>query len=79
MFEWFAVALAAIAIYLMVYMIIWCYDNNSRHEDEEREMFEEHRRIRQAEFDRHAQAVARAELIETCETIYIGRWQHDGN
>lgn len=46
-------------------------------EDAEEEAWYRHRAERQAEFDRHAQAVAWAELIETCETIYIGRWQHD--
>lgn len=46
-------------------------------EDAEEEAWYRHREERQAEFDRHAQAVAHRVLIETCETIYIGRWQHD--
>lgn len=48
-----------------------------RKEDAEYEAFEQHRAERQAVFDRHAQEVAHRVLIETCETIYIGRWQHD--
>jgi hypothetical protein len=42
-------------------------------EDREHEAFERSRRQRQQEFDRHAQAVARACLIDTCESIYLGR------
>lgn len=42
-------------------------------EDKECEAFERSRRQRQQEFDKHAQAVARACLIDTCETIYLGR------
>lgn len=42
-------------------------------EAEERESFERRRAERQAVFDRHAQEVAHRVLIETCETIYIGR------
>ena len=48
-----------------------------RQEDAEYEAFEQHRAERQAVFDQHAQEVAHRVLIETCETIYIGRWQHD--
>lgn len=44
-----------------------------REEDEEDEEFERRRQLRQEEFDRHAQAVARRVLIEQCENIYIGR------
>ena len=46
-----------------------------RQEDAEDAAFERHRAERQAEFDRHRKAVVRRVLIETCETIYIGRWQ----
>jgi len=42
-------------------------------EDKEYEAFERSRRQRQQEFDKHAQAVAQACLIKTCETIYLGR------
>jgi Na+-transporting methylmalonyl-CoA/oxaloacetate decarboxylase gamma subunit len=42
-------------------------------EDRENEAFERSRRQRQKEFDRHAQAVAKAVLFDTCETIYLGR------
>lgn len=48
-----------------------------RQEDAEYEAFEQHRAERQAVFDRHAQEVAHRVLIETCETIYIGKWQND--
>ena len=48
-----------------------------RQEDAEEEAWYRHRAERQAEFDRHAQEVAHRVLIETCETIYIGRWQND--
>lgn len=48
-----------------------------RQEDAEYEAFEQRRAERQAVFDRHAQEVAHRVLIETCETIYIGRWQND--
>lgn len=46
-------------------------------EDAEYEAFEQHRAERQAVFDQHAQEVAHRVLIDTCETIYIGRWQND--
>lgn len=42
-------------------------------EDREYEAFERSRIQRQQEFDRHAQAVAKAVLFDTCETIYLGR------
>lgn len=42
-------------------------------EDREREAFERSRKQRQHEFDKHAQAVAKAVLFDTCETIYLGR------
>ena len=48
-----------------------------RKEDAEYEAFEQHRAERQAVFDQHAHEVAHRVLIETCETIYIGRWQND--
>lgn len=37
------------------------------------ENFENRRAIRQAEFDRHQKAIIHRCLIDTCETIYIGR------
>ena len=77
MIEWLKIAVFAVSIYLLVYFIMWLYDNNAKHDEEEREAFEQHRAERQAEFDRHAQEVAHRVLIETCETIYIGRWQND--
>ena len=49
--------------------------DDSIREQNEYEAFEKHRAERQAEFDRHAQEVAHRALIETCETIYIGRWK----
>lgn len=60
-----------------VYLIFWACECRKRwkQEDAEYEAFEQHRAERQAEFDQHAQEVARRVLIETCETIYIGRWQ----
>lgn len=42
-------------------------------EDREHEAFERSRKQRQQEFDRHAQAVAKAVLFDTCENIYLGR------
>lgn len=42
-------------------------------EDREYEAFERSRKQRQKEFDKHAQAVAKAVLFDTCETIYLGR------
>ena len=47
-------------------------------EDAEEKEWYRHRAKRQAVFDKHAQEVAHRVLIETCETIYIGRWQHEG-
>lgn len=46
-------------------------------EDADDEAFERSRQRRQEEFDRHWQAVCRAELMSTCETIYVGRVHHD--
>ena len=46
-------------------------------EEAEREAFERRRAERQAVFDRHAQEVARACLMETCENIYLGRCGHE--
>lgn len=46
-------------------------------EEAEHEAFERHRQLRQAEFDRHAQAVAHRVIIETCENVYIGNWRGD--
>lgn len=51
--------------------------DESIREQREYEAFEHRREQRQAEFDAHQQALARRVLIETCETIYIGRWQND--
>lgn len=42
-------------------------------EDADDEAFELSRQRRQKEFDRHWQAVCRAELMNTAETIYVGR------
>lgn len=41
-------------------------------EDKEYEAFERSRKQRQQEFDKHAQAVAKAVLFDTCENIYLG-------
>lgn len=46
-------------------------------EDREYEAFERNRKQRQMEFDKHAQAVAKAVLFDTCETIYLGRINHE--
>lgn len=46
-------------------------------EDADDEAFELSRQRRQEEFDRHWQAVCRAELMNTAETIYVGRVHHD--
>ena len=46
-------------------------------EDREREAFERSRKQRQQEFDRHAQAIAKAVLFDTCENIYLGRINHE--
>lgn len=46
-------------------------------EEAEREAFERRRAERQAVFDRHAQEMARACLMETCENIYLGRCGHE--
>ena len=45
--------------------------------DADDEAFEQRRARRQAEFDRHWQAVCHAELMDTCEMIYIGRWERE--
>lgn len=69
----------AIILVVAVYITVWIHEIRKRwkQEDAEYEAFEQHRAERQAVFDRHAQEVARRVLIETCETIYIGRWQND--
>lgn len=46
-------------------------------EDREYEAFERSRKQRQQEFDKHAQAVAKAVLFDTCQTIYLGRTNHE--
>ena len=46
-------------------------------EEAEREAFERRRAERQAVFDQHAQEVARDCLMETCESIYLGRCGHE--
>lgn len=46
-----------------------------RAREDEYDAFERRRVIRQRDYDRHAKAVARRELIETWGSISIGRWQ----
>lgn len=75
--EWIGIIVTFTMIFMLVYIILWCYDNNAKHEDMDREAFERGRQIRQQEFDRHAQEIAHVEIMEVCESIYIGRWQHD--
>lgn len=69
----------AIILVAAVYITVWIREVRKRwkQEDAEDEAFEQRRAERQAVFDRHAQEVAHRVLIETCETIYIGRWQND--
>ena len=67
------ITVAAI-VFVAVFRDTW---NDLRRKEYEYDEFEQHRAERQAEFDRHAQEVAHRVLIDTCETIYIGRWQHD--
>ena len=50
--------------------------DDSIREQNEYEAFERRRAQRQAQFDAHQQEVAHRVLIETCEAIYIGRWQN---
>lgn len=49
-------------------------ENAARKDDE---AFEHRRELRQEEFDRHQKAVIHRCLIDTCETIYLGRINHE--
>lgn len=46
-----------------------------RAREDEYDAFEHRRVIRQRDYDRHAKAVARRELIEAWGNITVGRWQ----
>jgi hypothetical protein len=75
-------ALIYVAILLVIAGAVFYYAMNDaikrwNEEDREREAFERSRRQRQQEFDRHAQAVAKAVLFDTCQTIYLGRTNHE--
>ena len=70
------------AVYVLVCLIVFVASfvdgwHAVREEEQEYDAFEQRRAERQAVFDQHAQEVAHRVLIETCETIYIGRWQND--
>ena len=67
---------AAAIVFVAVFRDTW---NDLRQKEHEYDEFERRRAERQAQIDRQNQAIAHRVLIETCETIYIGRWQHDGN
>lgn len=71
----------AIILVAAVYITVWIREVRKqwKREDAEDEAFERRRAERQAQIDRQNQAIARRVLIEQCEQIYIGRWQHDGN
>lgn len=64
----------AVIVFAVSFREEWRRHRNAKREHE---AFEQHRAERQAVFDRHAQEVAHRVLIETCETIYIGKWQND--
>ena len=67
---------AAAIVFVAVFRDSW---NDLRQKEHEYDEFERRRAERQAQIDRQNQAIARRVLIEQCETLYIGRWQHDGN
>ena len=46
-----------------------------RQREREYDAFQRRRVIRQRDFDRHAKAIARRDLIETWGNITVGRWQ----
>ena len=69
------IAVAAI-VFVAVFRDTW---NDLRRKEHEYDEFERRRAERQAQIDRQNQAIAHRVLIEQCETVYIGRWQHDGN
>jgi hypothetical protein len=72
--------IAVIICFVIVAFAVIAYCGHcdiAERETEEQEAFERRRAERQAVFDRHAQEVARACLMETCENIYLGRCGHE--
>lgn len=73
-----------VIVAVVILLLAWCsyagweeLIQKQQEEIEDEIEFECRRAQRQKEFDRHAQAVARACLIDTCETIYLGRINHE--
>ena len=75
--EWIKFGLTAVLIIVYAAYLIKLDIDAISSENHDREEFEQRRAQRQKEFDKHAQAVARACLIDTCETIYLGRADHE--
>lgn len=65
------VAVAAI-VFVVSFRDEW---KRLRAREDEYDAFEYRRVLRQHDFDRHAKAAARRELIETWGNITVGRWQ----
>lgn len=65
------------ALILVVEFVVIFRDEWKKLRSREREYdaFERRRVLRQRDYDRHAKAVARRELIETWGNITVGRWQ----
>lgn len=63
-------------ILVVEFVVIFRYEwKKLRSREREYDAFEHRRVIRQRDYDRHAKAVARRELIETWGNITVGRWQ----
>jgi hypothetical protein len=65
------VAVAAI-VFVAAFREEW---QKLRAREDEYDAFERRRALRQRDYDRHAKATARRELIETWGNITVGRWQ----
>ena len=65
-------ALILVVEFVVIFRDEW---KKLRSREDEYDAFERRRVIRQRDYDRHAKAVARRELIETWGSISIGRWQ----
>jgi len=65
------VAVAAI-VFVVSFRDEW---KRLRAREDEYDAFERRRVLRQRDYDRHAKAAARRELIDTWGSLSIGRWQ----
>lgn len=65
-------ALILVVEFVLIFADEW---KKLRQREREYDAFQRRRVIRQRDFDRHAKATARRDLIETWGNITVGRWQ----